>query len=73
MMAQFKLSRYSHHFQKEGKDMLYHSLKMMSVCVDECDVDMENRLIALDSASGLCSELLKWAFVMSTSWIRSIL
>ena len=53
--------------------MLYHSLKMISVCVDECDVDMENRLIALDSASGLCSELLKWAFVMSTSWIRSIL
>lgn len=43
--------------------MLYHSLKMRSVCVDGCDVDVENRLIALDPDSELCAELLKCGFV----------
>ena len=64
-MAQYKLSRFVHQFQRNGEMILYHSLKMQSVCVSGCEVDIKQRWIDLEPNMELYLHLTESGFISS--------
>ena len=64
-MAQYKLSRFVHLFQRNGEMILYHSLKMQSISVSGCEVDMEYRWIDLEPDTELYLQLVQLGFISS--------
>ena len=64
-MAQYKLSRFVHLFHRNGEMILYHSLKMQSISVSGCEVDMEYRWIDLEPDTELYIRLVQLGFISS--------
>lgn len=64
-MAQYRLSEYTHLFHRNGKNMLYHSLKMGTVHIGDCEIDMEKRGIDLEPGSEMYGILSDGGFICS--------
>ena len=64
-MAQYRLSEYAHLFHRNGKNMLYHSLKMGTVHIGDCEIDMEKRGIDLEPGSEMYGILSDGGFICS--------
>lgn len=62
-MAQFRLSRYTHLYNKNGTQVLYHSLNMKIVFIDGCNIDIDNKWIDLHQDSELYNKLVDDGFI----------